>query len=67
MYNPKTRIDLTEYRLYLDMLCERLNEDAIYRMNRTDLVKLLIEKAMKNYCPDVVVKPRRKAYIRLEI
>jgi hypothetical protein len=30
-------------------------------------MKLLIEKAMKNYCPDVVIVPKRKQYIRLEI
>ncbi len=27
-----------------------------------DLMKLLIEKAMKNYCPDVVVVSNRKRY-----
>lgn len=63
---PVTRIDLTSYRVYLDVLLERLNDDSIFMMNRTDLVKLLIEQAMKNYCPDVVIEPNRKRYIRLE-
>ncbi len=62
----KFRPDLTEYRVYVDVLLERLNEESIYRMSRTDLMKLLIEKAMKNYCPDVVVKSKRKKYIRLK-
>lgn len=64
---PKTRIDLTDYRVYLDALVNRLNEDAFYKMSMTDVVKLLVEKAMKNYCPDVIVNPKRKKYIRLEI
>jgi len=67
MRRIETRIDLTDYRIYLEVLRERLNEDAIYRMSMTDVVKLLVEKAMRNYCPDIVVKSKRKRYIRLEI
>jgi len=59
---PTTRPDLTDYRLYIDVLLERLNEDSINKMSVTDLLKLLIEKAMKNYCPDVLVVPHRKRY-----
>ena len=64
---PKTRIDLTDYRVYVDVLLEKLNEDSAYRMNMTDLMKLLIEKAMRNYCPNVVIRPVRNRYVRLEI
>lgn len=64
---PTTRPDLTEYRVYIDVLLERLNRDSVYRMSIEDLIKLLIEKAMRNYCPDVVIKPKRKAYITIEL
>ena len=59
---PTTRPDLTEYRVYIDILLDKLNEDSVYKMSIEDLMKLLIEKAMKNYCPDVVVVPNRKRY-----
>ena len=64
---PITRPDLTDYRTYIDVLLEKLNENSVYKMSIEDLMKLLIEKAMKNYCPDVVIVPKRKQYIRLEI
>jgi len=59
---PITRVDLTDYRVYIDVLLDKLNEDSVYKMSMEDLVKLLIEKAMKNYCPDVVIIPKRKRY-----
>lgn len=64
---PVTRPDLTDYRVYIDVLLERLNQDSVYKMSIEDLMKLLIEKAMKNYCPDVVIKPKRKAYIVIDL
>ena len=60
---PKTRPDLTDYRIYIDVLLDKLNEDSAFKMSIEDLMKLLIEKAMKQYCPDVVVKKSRKRYI----
>ena len=59
---PVTRPDLTDYRVYIDVLLEKLNEDAVYKMSIEDLMKMLIEKAMKTYCPDVVIVPKRKRY-----
>jgi hypothetical protein len=59
---PTTRPDLTDYRIYIDVLLEKLNEDSILKMSIEDLMKLLIEKAMKQYCPDVVVIPNRKRF-----
>lgn len=59
---PITRPDLTDYRVYIDVLLDKLNEDAVFKMSIEDLMKLLIEKAMKSYCPDVVIKPKRKRY-----
>lgn len=63
---PVTRPDLTDYRIYIDVLLEKLNEDSFYKMSIEDLMKLLIEKAMKNYCPDIVIIPNRKRYERLK-
>jgi hypothetical protein len=59
---PITRPDLTDYRVYIDVLLEKLNENSINKMSTEDLMKLLIEKAMKEHCPDVVIKPKRKRY-----
>jgi len=64
---PQTRPNLTSYRVYIDILLERLNQDSVYKMSIADLIKLLIEKAMKEYCPDVVIKPKRKRYVTLEM
>jgi len=61
-HTPITRPDLTDYRVYIDVLLDKLNEDSVYKMSVEDLMKLLIEKAMKNYCPDVVIVPNRKRY-----
>ena len=66
MTPPTTRPDLTEYRVYIDLLLDELNKDSVYKMTIEDLMKLLIEKAMKNLLPSVVIIPKRKAYIRLE-
>lgn len=63
---PVTRPDLTDYRIYIDVLLEKLNEDSFYKMSIEDLMKLLIEKAMKNYCPDIIIKPNRKRYETLK-
>jgi len=59
---PITRPDLTDYRVYIEVLLERLNEDSVYKMSIEDLMKLLIEKAMKEYCPDFVIVRKRKRY-----
>lgn len=67
MTTPTTRPDLTDYRVYIDVLLERLNQDSVYRMSIEDLMKLLIEKAMREYCPDVVVVPIRKRYITITL
>ena len=61
-HTPITRPDLTDYRVYIDVLLDKLNEDSVHKMSIEDLMKLLIEKAMKNYCPDVVIVPNRKRY-----
>ena len=59
------RIDLTEYRPYIETLCDRLNEDGVYRMSMTDAVKIAIEKAVERLLPDVEINKTRKKYIRI--
>ena len=54
------RPDLTEYRAYLEMLRDRLNEDALQKMSLTDVVKIIIEKAVSEYHPDIEIKRVRK-------
>jgi len=61
----KFRPDLTDYDFLIMALVDKLNENGVYRMSKTDAVKIAIEKAVKNILPDIVVKPKRKRYIRL--
>ena len=63
---PTFRPDLTEYRVYIELLADRLNEDALFKMNLTDVVKILVEQKMAEFLPDVVVNKKRKIYQRLE-
>jgi hypothetical protein len=46
-------------------LVDELNKDSAFKMSKTDAVKLAIEKAVKSLLPDVVIKPKRKRYIRI--
>jgi hypothetical protein len=43
-------------------LTEKLNEEALFKMSKTDAVKIAIEKALQNLVPDVVVNKKRKLY-----
>lgn len=61
----KTRIDLTDYRVYIEALQDKLNEDGAYTMSMTDAVKIAIEKAVSNLLPDVEIKKTRKKYIKI--
>ena len=61
----KFRPDLSEYEIYVLALVDKLNEEGVYRMSKTDAVKLAIEKAVKSLLPDVVIKPKRKRYVVL--
>jgi hypothetical protein len=62
----KYRPDLTDYEIYVRILSERLNEDSVFKMSGTDTIKLLIEKAMQNYCPNVKIRKNRKKYQALK-
>ena len=53
------------YEIYVMALVDRLNEDSAFKMSKTDAVKFAIEKAVKNVLPDVVIKPKRKRYIKI--
>ena len=61
----KFRPDLTSYEVYIMALVDKLNEDSAYKMSKTDAVKFAIEKAVKVILPDVVIKKKRKQYIRI--
>lgn len=61
----KFRPDLTDYDFLIMALVDKLNENGVYKMSKTDAVKIAIEKAVKNILPDIVVKPKRKRYIEL--
>lgn len=64
--DKKYRPDLSDYLPYIETLVDKLNEDALYKMSRTDAIKIAIEKALEKVVPDVVVNKTRKRYIRLE-
>jgi hypothetical protein len=56
------RPDLTEYRIYVEMLQDKLNEDSLSKMSMTDAVKIALEKVVSEYHPDVEIKRVRKVY-----
>jgi len=59
------RIDLSEYRPYIQALQDRLNQDGVYTMSMTDAVKIAIEKAVEKLLPDVKINKTRKKYIEI--
>ena len=59
------RLDLSDYRVYIEALQDKLNEDGAYTMSMTDAVKIAIEKAVEKLLPDVEVKKTRKKYIKI--
>jgi hypothetical protein len=59
------RPDLSDYDLLIMALVDKLNENSVYKMSKTDAVKFAIEKAVKNVLPDVEIKPKRKRYIEI--
>lgn len=64
--HPKFRPDLTDYRIYVELLAEKLNEGALFKMSMTDVVKILIEQKMEEVLPDVVVNKKRNIYQTLK-
>ncbi len=64
--SPQFRPDLSDYRVYVEILTDTLNEQAAFKMSMTDAVKIYIERACETVCPDVVVRKKRKAYRTLE-
>lgn len=67
MGKKKFRPDLSDYEIYIMALVDRLNENSVLKMSKTDAVKMAIEKAVKNVLPDVEIKPKRKRYVTLEM
>ena len=62
----KFRPDLSDYEIFILALVDKLNENSVYKMSKTDAVKMAIEKAVKTVLPDVEIKPKRKRYIKLD-
>ena len=60
------RPDLTNYDHYIQILTDKLNEESLFKMSKTDAVKIAIEKALQNLVPDVVVNKTRKLYQTLK-
>ena len=60
-----TRLQLDDYRPYIEVLRDRLNKDGVYKMSMTDAVKIVIEQALERYAPDVEINKTRKKYIRI--
>lgn len=60
------RPDLSDYDVCVMALVDRLNQNALYPMSKTDAVKLAIERACKIVIPDFEIKPRRKRYVTLD-
>lgn len=61
----KFRPDLSDYEILIMALVDKLNENGLYKMSKTDAVKIAIEQAVKKVLPNVVVRPKRKRYIKL--
>ena len=61
----KFRPDLSTYEPYVMALVDKLNQEALFKMSKTDAVKLAIEKAVKELLPDIVIHKKRKIYQRL--
>jgi hypothetical protein len=61
------RPDLTDYLPYIEALTDKLNEESVFKMSRTDAVKIAIELACKNVLPDVRVEKKRKLYQTLKM
>ena len=58
MYRP----DLTDYEALIEILTDKLNEQALFKMSKTDAVKIAIEKALEKVVPDVVINKKRTIY-----
>jgi len=61
------RPDLTDYEIYVMALVDELNKESAYKMNKTDAVKIAIEKAVKSLLPDIVIKSKRTRYVTLKM
>jgi len=67
MKRKEFRPDLTDYEIYVMALVDELNKEAAYKMNKTDAVKIAIEKAVKSLLPDIVIKQKRTRYVTLKM
>ena len=61
------RPDLSDYEWMAEILTERLNEDSAYKMTKTDIAKIALERMLQDFCPDVKVVKKRKMYVELKL
>jgi hypothetical protein len=47
-------------------LTAQVNEDALFPLSLTDVVKMCIEKVAKEKFPDVKFESKRKRFVRLD-
>lgn len=62
------RPELTSHEQIAIEICQKTNEEALYQLTETDIVKLALERMWKDAYPDKEL-PRglkRKKYIRLQ-
>lgn len=62
MAKTSLRPDLTEYRVYIELLQDELNKESLLKMSMTDVVKILIEQAVSKKYPDIEINRIRKIY-----
>ncbi len=67
MKNHTFRPNLTDYLPYIEALTDKLNEESVFKMSRTDAVKIAIELACKNVLPNIRIEKQRKLYRTLEM
>lgn len=66
MKRKTLRIDLTDYRPFIEVLRDTLNKDGLYKMSLTDAMKIAIERSVEKVSPDVKIEKTRKKYVRLK-
>jgi hypothetical protein len=64
--NKQFRPNLTEYEWCAELLAEKLNEESLNKMSKTDAVKIALERALQSLCPEVIVDKKRKLYQTLK-
>jgi len=64
----KVRPDLTSHAGLIEQIAVRVNDEALYQLSHTDIVKLALERMYKTAYPERELPKglKRKKYIRLQ-